>query len=483
MSKDKNHSFMMKAGNRRPGWILALALLPAAAWSQRADSSAPARHEFSIQQTIDYAHKNNTQVKNALLDLQMQQQVNREVTARAYPSLNGSLGTTYNPNVATQVIPNFIGPATYQVLVNEGVKNGSGNPIVMPADFGLIAAQFGTKFNASAGLSLSQILFDGQVFVGLQARKSILDFYKKNVEITEDVVKTNVYKIYYQLVVSKTQVELLDSNIALLSRLQRDSRILYQNGFAEQLDIDKVNVQLNNLQTEKSKVLNMISNGYFGLKTLIGMPITDELVLTDSLDDATIREGVAENPGYRYEDRKEFQYAQIGKTLNEYNLRRYKLSQIPTILLNANYLKSAQRSKWNFLGKGDWFTVSNISLNVSVPIFNGMLTRAKIAETRIDLERSEVQLASLRSAIDNQVMTARNNLQSAIATMDFQKKNMALAEKVYNQTKKKYEVGTGSQTEINTARTDWKAAQTNYVSALYDAIIAKIDYLQAIGKL
>lgn len=473
----------MKAGNRRPGWILALALLPAAAWSQRADSSAPARHEFSIQQTIDYAHKNNTQVKNALLDLQMQQQVNREVTARAYPSLNGSLGTTYNPNVATQVIPNFIGPATYQVLVNEGVKNGSGNPIVMPADFGLIAAQFGTKFNASAGLSLSQILFDGQVFVGLQARKSILDFYKKNVEITEDVVKTNVYKIYYQLVVSKTQVELLDSNIALLSRLQRDSRILYQNGFAEQLDIDKVNVQLNNLQTEKSKVLNMISNGYFGLKTLIGMPITDELVLTDSLDDATIREGVAENPGYRYEDRKEFQYAQIGKTLNEYNLRRYKLSQIPTILLNANYLKSAQRSKWNFLGKGDWFTVSNISLNVSVPIFNGMLTRAKIAETRIDLERSEVQLASLRSAIDNQVMTARNNLQSAIATMDFQKKNMALAEKVYNQTKKKYEVGTGSQTEINTARTDWKAAQTNYVSALYDAIIAKIDYLQAIGKL
>jgi outer membrane protein TolC len=70
-----------------------------------------------------------------------------------------------------------------------------------------------------------------------------------------------------------------------------------------------------------------------------------------------------------------------------------------------------------------------------------------------------------------------------VATLDFQRKNMDLAEKVYGQTKKKYEMGTGSQTEINTAQTDLKAAQTNYITALYDAIIARIDYLKATGKL
>ena len=78
---------------------------------------------------------------------------------------------------------------------------------------------------------------------------------------------------------------------------------------------------------------------------------------------------------------------------------------------------------------------------------------------------------------------AKNNFVTAISTMDFQKKNMALAEKVYNQTKKKYEIGTGSATEINTAQLDLKTAQTNYITALYDAIIAKVDFLRATGKL
>jgi outer membrane protein len=85
--------------------------------------------------------------------------------------------------------------------------------------------------------------------------------------------------------------------------------------------------------------------------------------------------------------------------------------------------------------------------------------------------------------IDNDIAVAKNNFRSAIATLDFQKKNMELAESVYLQTKKKYETGTGSQTEINTAQTDLKTAQTNYITALYDAVIAKTDFLTATGKL
>ena len=483
MSKDKKNSAMMKARNKRPAWLFVLALSPLLTMAQPPDTARITKHEFSIQQALDYAKKNNVAVKNALLDVKYQEQVNREVTARAYPGINASIGTTYNPSIATQVLPNFISPATYQVLIDEGVKNGSGNPIVMPSDFGFIAAQFGTRYSASAGISLSQILFDGQVFVGLQARKTVLDFSRKNVEITEEIIKANIYKIYYQLVVSKTQVELLDSNIALMSKLLRDTRIIHQNGFAEQLDVDKVNVQLTNLQTEKTKVLSLVSNGYYGLKTLIGMPVTDELLLTDTLSDIQIREGMIENATYKYEDRKEYQYAQIGKRLAEYNIQRYKLSQIPTVTLTGNYAKNAQRNKWNFFGKGDWFTISTINLNISVPIFNGFYTKSKIEQTKIDLQKTQNQIHDLQLSIDNEVMTARNNFNTAVSTMDFQKKNMALAEKVYQQTKKKYEAGTGEQTEINIARTDMKLAQTNYITALYDAIIAKIDFLKATGKL
>lgn len=477
---------MKRTGNKC--WLLLAALLPLLGAAQTngrvtPDTTQPVKHEFSVQQAIDYAKKNNVNVKNALLDVQYQEQVNKEVTSRAYPGINASLSTTYNPNVATQVIPNFISPATYQVLIDQGVKDGSGNPIQMPADFGYIAAQFGSKYSASAGIALSQLLFDGQVFVGLQARNATMRFARKNVEVTEEMIKTNIYKIYYQLVVSKTQVELLDANIERLEKLQHDTKIIFENGFAEKLDVDKLSVALTNLRTEKGKVLNSISNGYYGLKVLLGMPLKDELVLTDKLTDEQIKDGILEASVYNYEDRKDFQYASIGKELNEYNIKRYKLSQIPTISLSGQYAKNAQRNKWNFLGKGDWFTISSVNLNMSIPIFNGFYTKSKIQQTRIDLRKTENQIEALKLSIDNEVETAKNNYRSAISTMDYQKKNMELAEQVYQQTKKKYDVGTGSQTEINAAQVELKTAQTSYVTALYDAVIARIDFLKATGKL
>lgn len=478
---------MKKIKNNIRAWLLIMALFPVSVIAQslpgqKKDTLAKTKHEFSIQQAIDYANKNNVQVKNALLDVKLQQQVNREVTSNAYPHINAGINSTYNPNVATQVIPNFISPATYQVLIDEGVKGNNG-PIEMPSEFGFIAAQFGTKYSTTAGISLSQILFDGQVFVGLQARSATLNWKEKNVEVTEEIIKTNIYKVYYQLVVSKTQIELLDANIDRIKKLQHDTKVMYDNGFAEKLDADKITVQLTNLQSEKVKVLNIISNGYYGLKVLMGMPVTDELVLTDTLSYDQIRDGLLEASMYSYEERKEYQFAELGKKLNEYNIKRYKLSQIPTLSLNGNYAKNAQRDKFNFFNKDSWYTISSVGLNLSIPIFNGFFTKSKIQQAQIELQKTENQIDALKLSIDNEVATAKNNFRSAVSTLDFQKENMTLAERVYEQTKKKYEVGTGSQLEITNAQTDLKAAQTNYITALYDAIIAKTDFLKATGKL
>jgi len=99
------------------------------------------------------------------------------------------------------------------------------------------------------------------------------------------------------------------------------------------------------------------------------------------------------------------------------------------------------------------------------------------------LQKSQNQTEALKITIDSEIENAKRNFISAVAAMDYQKKNMALAEKVYEQTKKKYEIGTGSSSEINAAQVDLKTAQTNYISALNDAIIAKIDFLKATGKL
>lgn len=445
-------------------------------------SKAQERHEFSVRQSVDYAVKNSVQVKNALLDVKIQDQTNREITAAAFPQLNANLGSTYYPNVAVQSFPNFIAQGTYGVLQAEGVKNGSGAPITSPTDYGLIQAQFGTKWVANAGVTLSQILFDGQVFVGLQARETAMAFYDKGREVTEENIKSNVYKVYYSLIASKTQVTLLDANLDRLGKLQHDTKIMYDNGFAEKLDIDKIDVQISNVETQKLKTLNAVNNGYLGLKLLIGMPIKDILVLTDTLTYDQIREGLLESENFKYQDRKEFQFLELNKKLNEYNIKRYKLTYAPTANLNAAYNKNAQRNQWDFL-TGDYFTSSYIGLSINIPIFDGFAKDARIKKSKYELQKTVNQMDNLKISIDNDIAQARSSFTTAIATLDNQRKNMKLAENVYDQTKKKFEIGTGSNTEITSAQTDLQQAQTNFIQALYDAIVAKVDYFKATGKL
>lgn len=440
-------------------------------------------HNFSLQECVDYGMKHNEQVKEAMLDYKIQEQVNRGITAAAFPQVNGVIGSTYFPNVTVQSFPNFIGAAVYGVLEAEGVKGANGQPIVAPSDFGLINAAFGTKWSANAGVSLSQLLFDGQVFVGLQARQTSLDFRNKAVDVTAENIKVNIYKIYYQLVVSKTQIEQFDANIARLEKLLHDTKVLYENGFAEKLDIDKVTVQLTNLQTEKASALNQINNGYLGLKVLIGMPVQDTLILTDNISESEIKRGLLNDDIYQYGDRNDFQYLMLARKLNQYNIKRYKLTKLPTVALAGNYSKMAQRNEFSFFGKGEWFSSSYIGLNINIPIFSGFAKDASIRQAQLELQKTDMQLEQLKLNIDNEVQAATNNFRNAISILDFQKQNMNLARSVYDQSKKKYEIGTGSNLEITNAQADLRVAESNYTTAMYNAIVAKIDYLKAIGKL
>jgi len=418
-------------------------------------------HAFSVQQCIAYAQKNNVKVKNAILDLQIQQQTNKGITAGALPSINGSAATQAYFDIPVTVVPGNFFP------------NGQSQ-----------AVPFQTKYNASFGVQLSQVLFDGQVFVGLQARKASIDYQQKVVDLTEENIRVNIYKVYYQLVVSRTQMEEIDSNIAKAEKLLHDTKVMYDNGFQQKLDIDRSSVQLANLQTQKLRTQSSIDNGYLGLKYLLGMPVKDSLVLTDDFAEDDLKMGILNDSTYKYEDRNDFQALQFNKKLNEYNIKRYKYSYYPTASLTGAYQKNAFDNTYNFFKKeGNWYPTSYAGLNISVPIFSGLSKNANLAKSRLQLQQTNNQIDDLKISIDNDVAQSLNSFRTAITTVDFQKKNKALAESVYNQTKKKYESGLASNTDLMNAQTDLVTAQTNYVSALYDAVIAKVNYNKAIGKL
>jgi outer membrane protein len=449
--------------------ILTLLLLAAvsseklSAQMPKSDSLGP--FSFSAKESVEYALKNNVQVKNALIAINIREQSNREVTALAYPQINGSVGLTDFLKIPVNLLPGELA----------GQPAGTFIPV-----------QFGTKWSGNYGVNASQILFDGQVFIGLKARKSAMAYARQNAEVTNELIKANVYKIYYSLVVSKKQMEVIDVNIDRAKKLLNDTRALYKNGFSENLDIDKVNVNVSNLQTEKIKLQNQVEAGYVGLKYLMGMPVNSQLTLSDSVTEDQIKRDVLDESNFKFEDRKEFQLAQTAEILGEFNIKQYRAQYIPTMSLTGSYTRNAYRTEFTYFKSGDsypWFATAYIGLNINIPIFDGFARDARIKRAKFELLQTKNNLADIKNGIVNEIETAKINMRSAVITIDAQRNNMELAERVYNQTKIKYEQGLGSNLEINTAESDLKIAQNNYFSALYDAVIAKIDYLKATGKL
>ena len=469
----------MKHPRRQSKWFaLALAILTCST------IQAQEKHAMSVKQAVEYAEKNSVAVKNALIDIQLQQQTNKEITALALPNLSGAVDVNYYPKVPITSFPNFIAQGTYQVLTDEGVKNGQGQPVVAPGDFGFIQAAFGTKYNASAGVSLSQLLFDGQVFIGLQARKAAIDLANASADVVKAHVRSNLYKIYYQVVVGRDQISTIDANIDMTEKLLRDTREIFKNGFAEKLDVSKVEVTLANLKTERIRLDNQIQIGMLGLKMLMGMPEKDQLTLTDTLSENQLMDDNILEMSYSYADRQEFQQITLAKKLGEFNVRRYRLSKLPTVSLFGSYSKIAQRNQFNFLNfSEDWFTTALVGLKLSVPIFEGFAKDARIKKAQLELEQTANNMTQLQMDIDNEVEQARTYMRSALASMEYQRKNMQLAQEVYDQTRKKYEQGLGSQLEITTAQTELRVAQNNYYLSLYAAVVAKVDYYKATGKL
>jgi outer membrane protein len=456
---------LRKNTGARALYVAGLLLLAMGLRAQQAPPNgqqALAVHLFSLAQAIDYAGKNSAKVKNALLDYQIQEQSNRATTSQALPQVSGSAGLTDYLQ-----IPVTVAPGKY-----------FGYPNVK-----LVPIAFATQYSANAGVTLKQVLFDGQVFVGLKARQTALDYYKANQELTEQQLRQNITKVYYQLLLSKVQVQLIDANISHAEELLHNSSEMYKNGFAERLDVDKATVQLTNLQSNKIQVLYNIDNGYLGLKVLMGMPVRDSLALTDSLTYEMVRQGSLTD-NYKYSDRKEYQALELNRKLNEFDIQRYKKQYIPTVSLLANWTETGYGIDFSDIYGGKyWYPSSYVGLNINIPIFDGFYKDANIRQARMKLEQTKNSVEALQISIDNDVKNAQLKFGAALADLDFQKKNMDLAAGVYEQTRKKFEQGLGSNTEITSAQTDLIQAQNNYFNALYNAISAKVDYQYAIGKL
>ena len=336
----------------------------------------------------------------------------------------------------------------------------------------------------NAGLSVNQLLFEPQVFVGLQARDELLVNSDLQLKVTEEKVKETVYRNYYGVLISQKQLGYLVESIKRLEKLVHDQNEMFKNGFVERLDIDKTTVNLNNTRTSEIQLRTAVNNGVALLKMNLGLTQADSLVLKDTLSSEGIRQGILEDD-FSYENRNEVKLLNSAIKLQGYDIRRHKLSYFPTVSAFYNFQENGQRQGGDASGSQPWFWYNTnlVGINLNLPIFDGFQKKNRITQSKFTLEKIQNTLDMTKKSIDMEKTVARNSLINAIVAMDAQEENMELAVKVYNSVKTKYEQGVGSSFESLQADTDLQQAQSNYFRAMYEAALAKINYLKALGKL
>ena len=469
---------MRKAGNNR--WVLVV-LIVISTNTVKAQQS----HSITAKEAVDIAFKNVTDLKNAKLDYKIAAAKNKEITGLALPQVSATLQGNHYLTLPLIQFPDATETSIYDVLKREGVKDRNGNPITADGQFNVRNFSFMSPWNIQMGATVQQLLFEPQVFVGLQARKALLQSGDLQIKVTEDKIREAVYKNYYAALIGEKQLVFIQESLKRLQKLSHDMDIMYQNGFVEKLDIDKATVSLNNTKAVENQLKNGIAIGYAVLKMTMGLAQADTLILKDTLTPAEIKQGILEE-NFSYEDRNEIKLLNKAKQLQGYDIKRYKLSYFPTVAAFYGFQKTGQRnSAANSANRDPWFwyNTNQIGLSVNIPIFDGFQKKYKIQQSRFALEKVENTLDQAKKGIDLEKTVAKNTLINAILTMDVQEDNMQLAQKVYDAEKKKYEVGIGSSFSILRSDTDLQQAQSNYFKALYDAIVAKVSYLKALGKL
>ena len=441
-------------------------------------------YQITAKEAVDIAFKNVNSLKNAKLDYRITEARNKEITGMALPQVSGSLQGNRYLSLPVIQFPDATESFIYQVLRDNGVRDASGNPITKTVDPTIRNVSFLTPWNVTAGIAVNQLLFEPQVFVGLQARKEFLTNSDLMIKVLEDSVRQSVYKSYYAVLISQKQLVFIQESIKRLQKLASDQNEMFKNGFVERLDIDKTTVTLNNIKTTEIQLRNAIIIGLAVLKMNLGLPQADSLMLKDSLTSDYIKENILDD-SFKYEDRNEVKLLNSAVKLQGYDVKRYRLSYFPTVSAFYNFQKNGQRRNNEGGNQAPWFWYNTnlVGLSVNVPIFDGFQKKYKIKQAQFSVDKIKNTLDQALKGIDLEVTIAKNTLTNAILAMDAQESNMQLAERVFNTVKKKYEQGVGSSFEILQADNEFQQAQSNYFRALYEAIIAKISYQKALGKL
>lgn len=417
---------------------------------------------LTLKDAVNYALQNKADAKKAKLQVENSEYKIQEVRSRALPQISANGSLTYNPVIQTTVI--------------DGA--GFGQPGTT------IQAAFGQKWTSTAGVSLTQAIFDQSVFTGLKAAKSTREFYQINDQLTEEQVIERVANNYYSVYVQKERLVLLDSNYVNTTKVRDIVKGQFENGLAKKIDLDRIVVKMSNIDTERQQIKNQIALQENALKFYMGMPIETQIDMPKEEFEVS---PIAFTQEPNIENRTEYLLLKKQEELLVYNKKAVEAGYYPTLSLTAGYNYIGQGPEMPWFAKPSkgvyWSDFSAIGLNLHVPIFTGFGTRAKVRQADIEIRSLQEDIKDTKLSLDLDYKNAITQINNNLVTIENQKENMRLATEILSNTKNNYLQGLASLTDLLDAENASLEAQNNYTRAVLNYKIAEISLIKSKGEL
>lgn len=339
------------------------------------------------------------------------------------------------------------------------------------------------QYNASAGIQLQMPLYNQTVYTAVDIARTMNELNRLSYEKAREDLILQISKMYYLSQNTAEQIALIKENISRLNELSSITQAFYDNGMAMEVDVKRVNINLENQRVQYDNAQSMLTQQLNLLKYVIDYPADKEIALTpvDAENTTSVSLTGLDNNQY------ELQLLQSKQKLAEQQRKMIGQGYIPSLSLTGSWMYSAytDRAKnWFHSGPSNhWYNSSGIGLTLRIPIFDGLDKRAKMKKAKIEIENAKLSYENALKNMQTQYLNATNELMNSQRNFRKQKDNYLLAEDVYQVTTDRYREGIASMTEVLQDEMRMSEAQNNYINAHYNYQVTNLSLLKLTGQL
>lgn len=332
------------------------------------------------------------------------------------------------------------------------------------------------SYSTSSGISINQLISDGgRTLAAVAAARRNSDAAFMNLEKARMDVVYNVTSAYFGVLQARWDVIVAEETVALYNEQLMKARSAYDAGIVARSDVTAAEVDLGNARLGLVRSKADLERTFAVLENTMGARnLPDRYHLAEATPPLEVKIDLDTAMDQALKNRPDFAAELFGVQAAEATLRLQEKSMSPELSAYAGY-------DWSRSGPGnddDW----QVGLSLSIPLYDGGLSEAKIEEAKASLEKERSDLDSFRMAILLEVKTALLDLEEARENIDVSGLVTEQARENLDLASGRYRVGVGNALEVSQAAENYSQAQKNHNQALYQYHLALAALQASMGR-